>query len=171
MAHRRKPLPKDRFFQRIGRETALTFDDVRLRTGYSEVMPDNVDTSTFFSRNTPLKIPLVSAAMDTVTEHPMAIAMAKLGGLGIIHRNLTPVAQAKEVARVKFHLHGKIRTPICVDGAMNIEDILELRQRKGYSFHTFPVVDKQRRLLGIVTENDFDFCTDASLLVSKVMSS
>ncbi|MDP1694071.1 MAG: IMP dehydrogenase [Candidatus Woesearchaeota archaeon] len=170
MVSKRKSLPKDRFFQHIGRETALTFDDVRLRTGYSEVMPDDVDTSTLFSRHIPLKIPLVSAAMDTVTEYKMAIALAKLGGLGIIHRNLTPVEQAKQVARVKFHLNGKIRDPICVYETMTLQEISELRKEKGYTFHTFPVVDKQRKLLGVLTENDFDFCDDPSQLVRTIMS-
>ena len=93
---------------------ALTFNDVRLRTGYSEVMPDAVNVETFFSKNIKLKVPIVSAAMDTVTESKMAIALAKLGGLGIIHKNLTIEAQADEVAKVKHNLNGLIEKPICV---------------------------------------------------------
>src|SRR3989344_891478 len=130
MVSKRKSLPKDRFFENIEDELALTFDDVRLRTGFSEVMPDAVDITTFFSRNVPLQIPFVSAAMDTVTEHQMAIAMAKAGGLGIIHRNLTPEMQAKEVARVKYHLNGKITEPICVNETITISELLQLKEQK-----------------------------------------
>ncbi len=169
LAMPRQQLPKDEFFLQAGL-TALTYDDVRLETGYAEVMPEAVDTTTLFSRNTPLKIPLVSAAMDTVTEHKMAIAMAKAGGLGIIHRNLTPEAQAKEVARVKFHLHGQIREPICAHETDTMQSILDLRREKGYSFHTFPVVDTQGKLVGVISENDFDFCTEPSRLAREIMS-
>ena len=170
MVSKRKSLPKDRFFENIEDELALTFDDVRLRTGFSEVMPDAVDITTFFSRNVPLQIPFVSAAMDTVTEHQMAIAMAKAGGLGIIHRNLTPEMQAKEVARVKYHLNGKITEPICVNETITISELLQLKEQKGYTFHTFPVLNQKRQLVGVLTETYFDCCIDPSRLAREVMS-
>ncbi len=149
---------------------ALTFDDVRLKTGYSEVMPKEVSLETRFSRNIHLKIPIVSAAMDTVTEYEMAIELAKLGGIGIIHRGLTPEEQARQVARVKFHLNGLIDRPICVNESQRIEEVLRLREEKGYTFHTFPVINGEGRLVGILTKNDFDFCDDKSRLVREIMS-
>ncbi|MCH7568234.1 MAG: IMP dehydrogenase [Nanoarchaeota archaeon] len=149
---------------------AMTFDDVRLKTSYSEIMPDHVSTETKFSKNVPLKIPIVSAAMDTVTEHELAIELAKLGGIGIIHRNLNPEEQAFQVARVKNHLNGLIENPICVNEEESINDILEKRNRKGYGFHTFPVLDKEGKLIGILTENDFDLCDNFSLPAKEVMT-
>jgi len=166
-------MSKDEFFKRmesIG--LALTFDDVRLKTGrqISQTLPKDVSISSKFSRNVPLKMPIVSAPMDTVTEHKMAIAMAKAGGLGIIHRNLTIREQASEVAKVKYHLHGLIRKPICISEDEIIENILKKRQEKGYNFHTFPVINKEKQLIGILTENDFDFCHDHSLKAKEVMT-
>lgn len=162
---------KKEFFERMeALVLALTFDDVRLRTAHSEVMPKDISLETMFSRNIPLKIPIVSAAMDTVTEYEMAIELAKLGGIGIIHRGLTPEEQARQVARVKFHLNGLIDRPICVNENQRIEEILKLREDKKYSFHTFPVIDSDGRLVGILTKNDFDFCDDKSRLVKEIMS-
>lgn len=161
---------KDDFFRKLESSgIALTYADVRLKTGYSEVLPDNVDTTTKFSKNILLKIPIVSAAMDTVTESSMAIAMAKLGGIGIIHKNLSPQDQASEVAKVKYHLQGIIEKPITVNPTDRIESILERRTEKGYSFHTFPVVDNGK-IVGLLTKNDFDFCDDHSLTASEVMT-
>ena len=149
---------------------ALTFNDVRLRTGYSEVMPAYVNVETLFSKNVKLKIPIVSAAMDTVTESKMSIALAKLGGLGIIHKNLSIEAQAGEVAKVKHNLNGLIEKPICVRENESIEAILKRNKEKKYSFTSFPVVDGEGKLLGIITGNDFDFCEDNKLLAKKVMT-
>jgi len=158
---KQKTLPKDEFFKRIrALGLALTYDDVRLKTGYSEIPPDDVNTETRFSRNVPLKIPIVSAAMDTVTEYKMAIEMAKLGGLGIIHRSLTPEEQAYNVARVKNHLNGKtglIEKPICVYEDETIEDIMQRKKERDYPFDSFPVLNKQGKLTGIITGNDFAF--------------
>lgn len=163
--------PKDNFFQRLEElALALTYDDVRLRTGYSEVMPADVSLETKFSRQVSLRVPLVSAAMDTVTEHELAIEIAKLGGLGIIHRNNTPKAQATEVARVKYHLNGLVLRPVTVQEDETIASILRRREEKRYSFHSFPVVNCEGKLVGILTGNDFDFCTDTSLPASAVMS-
>jgi IMP dehydrogenase len=149
---------------------ALTYDDVRLIPGYSEVLPDNVNLTSRFSRNVPLKIPLVSAAMDTVTESKFAIEIAKHGGLGIIHKNLSPEEQAAQVARVKYHLNGKINTPIWVKYNDRVEQVLAMREEKGYTFHSFPVLNEVGNLVGIVTRNDFDFCDDLSKKVKDIMS-
>lgn len=149
---------------------ALTFDDVRLRTDYAEVMPDTVSIESKFSRNVGLKIPIVSAAMDTVTEYKLAIELAKLGGIGVIHRSLSLEDQAFHVARVKHHLNGLIEKPICVYEDEKISSVLLKRKSSGYTFHSFPVLDKEKRLVGIVTGNDFEFCEDSSLSVRDIMS-
>ena len=123
---RRLKLPKDRFFEKMEEAgLALTFDDVRLKTGYSKVMPADVNLESKFSRNIPLKIPITSAAMDTVTEYKMAIELAKLGGIGVIHKNLTPQEQLEQVLKVKFNLNGLIKTPICFNDNETIESILK----------------------------------------------
>jgi IMP dehydrogenase len=149
---------------------ALTFDDVRLRTGFSEVMPDDVNIESKFSRNVSLKIPIVSAAMDTVTEHGLATEMAKLGGLGIIHRSLKPETQATHVARVKHHLNGLIDTPACIYDNEAVSSIIERKNMMGYHFNTFPVLDREEKLVGIVSGNDLDFCDDNSKLINEIMT-
>jgi IMP dehydrogenase len=166
-----KKLPKDNFFQKMDQlGVALTFDDVRLRSGYSETMPDDVKLESKFSKNVSLKIPIVSAAMDTVTEHKMAIAMAMLGGLGIIHKNMSPEEQANEVVRVKYYLNGLIDKPICVRQDQTIAEIIEDREKKEYPFETFPVLDNNGKIVGILSRTDFDFCEDKSLPAKEVMT-
>lgn len=150
--------------------SALTYADVLLRTGYSCVLPQNVKLASRFSRRVPVKIPVASAAMDTVTEDRMAIAMAKLGGLGVIHRNLSPREQLEAVRRVKFHLSGVIAKPITVRNDETIAAIEERRGQQQFSFHSFPVVDSEDRLVGLLTRNDFDFCTDRRHRASEIMS-
>ncbi|MGY4883993.1 MAG: IMP dehydrogenase [Nanobdellota archaeon] len=149
---------------------ALTFDDVRLIPAYSEILPDKVNLFSRFSRNVPLKIPLVSAAMDTITEHKMAIEMAKNGGLGIIHKNFSPKEQAYQVARVKHHLNGKIEDPICVMDYNTMQEVLNMKDEKAYTFHSFPVLDSSGKLVGLITRNDFDFCEDTSRQVKDIMT-
>ena len=149
---------------------ALTFDDVRLRTGYAEFMPDQVNVESKFSRNVGLKIPVVSAAMDTVTEFGLAIELAKLGGMGVIHRSLCVEDQADHVERVKHHLNGLIEKPICVYKDESVPTILAKREEKGYPFHSFPVLSRDGKLVGIVTGNDFEFCGDSQLNVRDIMS-
>jgi IMP dehydrogenase len=137
---------KDSFFEQMAQlGLALTYDDVRLKTGYAEIMPDLVDTQSKFSKNVPLKIPIVSAAMDTVTEHELAIAIAKEGGLGIIHRNLTPEKQAKQVAKVKNHLHGLIQKPICAYEDETIQEILDKSEKKRIQVPHIPSNQPKRR--------------------------
>lgn len=152
-------------------QVALTFDDVRLRTGYSSVMPTEVSLKTQFTRGVGLHTPITSAAMDTVTEHRMAIALAELGGIGVIHRSLSPAVQAQEVSLVKRFLNGRIDTPVTVYEDESVERVLTERERQEYPFHSFPVVSRRTgRLIGIVTKNDFDFCADRSLLIKDIMT-
>lgn len=148
----------------------LTYDDVRLRANYSDVLPHEADTSTFFSRRIRLKIPIVSSPMDTVTTSAMAIAMAEAGGLGVIHRGMSPEDQAKEIARVKNHLNARIESPITVHENDTVAQVLMMRKEKGYSFHSFPVLNSDGRLVGIITRNDFDLCPDKHMLVGQVMT-
>jgi IMP dehydrogenase len=135
-------------------QQALTFDDVLLVPAFSTVLPRDTSLKTRLSRNISLNIPLVSAAMDTVTEGRLAIAMAQQGGIGIIHKNLTPVEQAREVAKVKRFESGVLRDPITVTPEMTVREIIELSQQHGVS--GFPVVDGAV-LVGIVTNRDLRF--------------
>ena len=159
------------FFEALQRDhLAVTFDDVRLKTGeFCGDSLSDISLETLFSRNVPLRIPIVSAAMDTVTEHKLAIEMARFGGLGIIHKNLSPEKQAHEVGRVKHFIHGFVEKPICVAPDQTVEAVLGMKREKGYGFDTFPVLDGYGKLVGILTGNDFDF-EDRGSLVSKAMT-
>jgi len=147
---------------------ALTFDDVLLLPGRSDVVPSRVDVATQLTRNIRLNIPLVSAAMDTVTESRLAIAMAQLGGIGVIHKNLSIEAQAGEVDKVKRSESGMIVDPITVGPEQRIAEAMELMQR--FKISGVPVTDKGGRLLGILTNRDLRFETRTDLLVSSVMT-
>lgn len=150
---------------------ALTYDDVRIQTGPSEVAPSEVNTESRFSTNVDLKIPIISAAMDTVTESKMAIAMAKLGGLGVIHAGLDPEQQSEEVRRVKWHLNARIDKPITVSGEQSLQDVLEICEIRDFDFRSFPVVDEENRLVGMLTQNDFDsFKGRSDVKVSTAMT-
>jgi IMP dehydrogenase len=167
----RNIMNKDKFFEKIeALGLALTYDDVRLKSGYSETEPHNVSIETRFSKRVLLKTPIVSSAMDTVTEAPMAIAMAKLGGLGIIHRGLDPETQAKAVRRVKLHLNGMIASPITATLDQTVAEIIEVRDEKNYNFHSFPVIDESGKLLGIVTRNDFEMASDTTMKIKDIMT-
>lgn len=141
--------PADPFFQ-SHRTVALTYDDVTLATLYSEVLPRDTQLDTRLADGLELHIPVVSADMDTVTESRMAIAMALHGGLGLIHYNMTERDQLSEVSRVKNHVHGLIQDPIKVQADQEIGEVLALIEKKKFSFSTFPVVDEQNRLLGLL---------------------
>lgn len=143
-------LAADEFF-RANLPTALTFDDVSLATLYSEILPKDADTSTALSDSLRLSIPIVSSDMDTVTEARMAITMALNGGLGLIHYNMSPKDQVKEVARVKRHIHGLIQDPITVAPDQLVGDVLALIEQKRYEFRTFPVVDTSGKLMGLLS--------------------
>ncbi|MVW72102.1 MULTISPECIES: IMP dehydrogenase [unclassified Bordetella] len=135
-------------------QKALTFDDVLLVPAYSEVLPRDTSLATRLTRNITLNIPLVSAAMDTVTESRLAIAMAQEGGIGIIHKNLTADQQAKEVARVKRHEFGIVIDPVTVTPDMKVRDAITLQRQHGIS--GLPVVEG-KKLVGIVTNRDLRF--------------
>lgn len=132
------------------RECALTYDDVSLATLYSEVLPRQTQLDSSLCEGLDLHLPIISADMDTVTESRMAIAMALNGGLGLIHYNMSEKDQLKEVGRVKNHVHGLIQEPITVRPDEAIADVLAMIDKKGYKFSTFPVVDDQRRLVGLL---------------------
>lgn len=149
----------------------LTFDDVSLLTQYADFLPDQTEVTTNFSRNIKLNIPFVSAAMDTVTESEMAIAMAKLGGIGVIHKNLDPATQADEVRRVKQYLNGFIRRPVLFNEDQTIEEMLREKAARNYSFSGFPIVNKEGVLVGIVTARDIKFLTSYNMKLKEVMSS
>ncbi|MCG1018418.1 MULTISPECIES: IMP dehydrogenase [Burkholderiaceae] len=135
-------------------QKALTFDDVLLVPAYSNVLPRDTSLKTRVTRNISLNMPLISAAMDTVTEGRLAIAMAQQGGIGIVHKNLTPAEQAREVAKVKRFESGVLRDPITVPPDMKVHDVIALSRQHGIS--GFPVVDGAK-LIGIVTNRDLRF--------------
>ena len=148
-------------------QDALTFDDVLLQPAYSEVLPRQVDTSTFLTQRIKLNIPLLSAAMDTVTEAKLAIALAQEGGLGIIHKNMTPARQAAEVRTVKKYESGVITDPIVVPPDMTVGEVLKLTRANRIS--GVPVVNG-KELVGIVTSRDLRFETRYGEPVSAVMT-
>jgi IMP dehydrogenase len=147
---------------------ALTFDDVLLVPRHSTVQPRQVDVSTRLTRTIGLNIPFVSAAMDTVTESEMAIAMARHGGIGVIHKNLSIDRQAAEVDRVKRSESGMILDPITLPPNRPIADALRLMER--FKISGVPIVDEQRRLVGIITNRDLQFEHDESRPIAQVMT-
>ena len=147
----------------------LTFDDVLLVPAFSDVLPADVDLSSNFSKNLKIKVPIVSAAMDTVTESKMAIAMAQEGGLGVIHKNLSPEVQSEKVRKVKRSESGMILDPITLTKDAKVIDALNLM--KEYSIGGIPIVDKKQKLIGIVTNRDLRFENEMEKSISKVMTS
>src|SRR6186713_1881602 len=146
---------------------ALTFDDVLLVPAFSSVLPRDTDLSTSLSRNIRLNLPLVSAAMDTVTEARLAIALAQEGGIGIVHKNLTPKQQAAEVAKVKRYESGVLRDPFTVSPEMSVREVIELSKARGVS--GFPVV-QGKTVVGIVTNRDLRFETRLEAPVREIMT-
>lgn len=147
---------------------ALTFEDVLLVPQYSEILPKQVDVKTRISKNVTLNIPIVSAAMDTVTEHRTAIMMARLGGIGVIHKNMDVESQAKEVKRVKKSESGVIIDPIFINPEATVAEALSLMSDLHIS--GVPVIDKDRKLIGILTNRDLRFETNMSTLVKDRMT-
>ena len=147
----------------------LTFDDVLLIPAYSEVLPREVSLKSRFSRNITLNIPIVSAAMDTVTEAPMAIALAREGGIGVIHKNMSISEQAAQVRRVKRAESGMINDPVTISGNLTVGDALRLMEENHIG--GIPVTDGEGYLIGIVTNRDVRFQEDLSVPVSEVMTS
>lgn len=146
----------------------LTFDDVLLIPAYSEVLPRNVNLTSRFSRNIQLNIPMVSAAMDTVTEAKMAIAIAREGGIGVIHKNMTVEEQAKQVQSVKRAENGMIYDPVTIAKGKKVADALAIMAE--YKIGGIPVVDEQGYLLGIVTNRDLRFERDMNRSIEDVMT-
>jgi len=148
----------------------LTFDDVLLEPGPSEVMPTQVDTRTRFTRQIALNIPLVSAAMDTVTESRLAIAMAQAGGLGILHRNLSIAEQADQVREVKRFESGMVINPLTIHPDTTLKEIREIKARRRIS--GFPVVERgSGKLVGILTNRDVRFEAGDRTPASALMTS
>ncbi len=146
-----------------------TYDDVLLMPAYSEVLPREVDVSTRFSRNIRINIPIVSAAMDTVTDSNMAIAMAQEGGIGVLHKNMTIEEQANEVKKVKRAENGMILDPVTLCEDALVADALQIM--KEYKIGGIPVVDKHKKLVGIVTNRDLRFERNLRRPVTEVMTS
>lgn len=147
---------------------ALTFDDVLLKPAASEILPHQTSTATRISRNIALGIPLVSSAMDTVTEHQLAIAMAQQGGMGCIHKNMTPDAQAEEVRRVKKFESGMVINPITITPDARLQDAYDLMDANKIS--GIPVVEQSGKLVGILTNRDVRFASDPNQKVSELMT-
>ncbi len=147
---------------------ALTFDDVLLVPAASSVLPATADTRTFVTRGIKMNIPLLSSAMDTVTEARMAIAMAQAGGIGVIHKNLSSEEQAREVRRVKRFESGVVYNPVTLRPDQSLADAKALVER--YNFTGFPVVDEKGHVVGIVTNRDMRFASEESTLVSEMMT-
>ena len=161
-------MSNNEFFNRF---EGLTFDDVVVVPGYSDVLPDMVSTSTTFARDIELTVPLVSAAMDKVTEARLAIAIARNGGLGIIHRNLTIEDQAIEVRRVKRSQSGMITDPVTLSPTATLAEAEQLMNR--YHFSGVPITDSNGTLVGILTNRDIRFCkqSDYTRSVTEFMTS
>src|SRR6476620_5656690 len=154
-------------------ELALTFDDVLLKPGLSEVLPSEVDIRTRITRDIPLNIPIIASAIDTVTEASMAIAMAQAGGIGVIHRNLEPEVQAEQVRRVKRFESGMVVNPLTIGPGAKLIDALDLMKAHGIS--GIPVVEgasngRAGKLVGILTNRDVRFATDPGQPVSELMT-
>ncbi len=146
---------------------ALTFDDVLLIPAHSQVVPRDVSLKTRLTRTISLNVPLVSAAMDTVTESRLAIAMAQEGGIGIIHKNMPPAKQAAEVAKVKRFESGVVKDPLTIPPTMSVRDVLALKQQ--YRISGLPVVEG-KRVVGIVTNRDLRFETNLDQPVASIMT-
>ena len=149
-------------------ETALSYDDVLLLPAESAVLPAEVDLSTRLTTDIDLNAPIVSAAMDTVTEAEMAIAMAQSGGIGVIHRNMSIEDQAEEVDKVKRFESGLVLEPITVEPAMTVGELRKMKSH--YGFSGFPVIDSEGGIVGMVTNRDIRFVEDESTEISEVMT-
>src|SRR5579885_2028058 len=152
---------------------ALTFDDVLIKPGLSEVLPSEVDVRSRITRSIPVNIPIIASAMDTVTEAQMAIAMAQAGGIGVIHRNLEPDAQAAQVRQVKKFESGMVVNPLTIAPTATLQEALDLM--KDNKISGIPVVEgggngRAGKLVGILTNLDVRFATDPRQKVSELMT-
>jgi IMP dehydrogenase len=149
-------------------EEALSYDDVLLLPAYSDILPRDCDVTTSLCADVKLNVPVVSSAMDTVTEEKLAIAIALEGGAGVIHRNLSPEEQARQVANVKRFLNWVIDSPVTVGEEATLKDVKLVMQR--FNVSGMPVLDVENRLTGIITSRDLRFCRDDTLPVTQVMT-
>ncbi|MDO4366089.1 MAG: IMP dehydrogenase, partial [bacterium] len=147
----------------------LTYDDVTLVTQYADFLPDDASLETKLTSRQKMKVPFISAAMDTVTEAPMAIAMALAGGIGVIHKNLEEDAQAAEVAKVKNYLNGLIAKPVCFHANDDIAFLRAEKRRLGLTFNGFPVLDDQDRLVGMISGADMRYAPMDAAKLCDVM--
>ena len=152
------------------RYEGLTFDDVSLVTQYADFLPDATSIETRLTSRIGMNIPFLSAAMDTVTESSMAIAMAMAGGIGVIHKNLTAEQQADQVSRVKHHLNGLIYSPVTFRTGQTLREIISIRDTKKYSFSGFPILDEQDRVVGILSSKDITYAENQDAKVDDVMT-
>lgn len=148
----------------------ITFDDVSLIPRHADFLPKDAEISSRLTKRIGVNIPFVSAAMDTVTESKMAIAMALLGGIGIIHKNQDIASQVREVEAVKHHLHGLIRNPITFRSSDTLQQVKAHKAEKGYNFSGFPVLDENDHLAGILTAADVKFAHDDKARVADIMT-
>ncbi len=149
---------------------ALTFDDVTLLTQYADFLPHEAELETRLAADIRLHMPFLSSAMDTVTEAEMAVAMAMQGGIGVIHKNLTPQEQADLVHAVKVHLNGLIMEPVTFRPDQTLDDVQALRKARGLTFSGFPIVDDDGHLVGLLTSRDIKFTTDPHARIGSVMT-
>lgn len=148
----------------------LTFDDVSLKTQYADFLPDEAHTASQLTSRISVNIPFLSAAMDTVTESKMAIAMAMLGGIGIVHKNLTPNEQSRIVRAVKHHLNGVIIDPVTFRIGDTLGTVAETRAKRNFTFSGFPILDDKDKLVGILTATDMKFARNPETPVAEVMT-
>ncbi|MGZ3790587.1 MAG: IMP dehydrogenase [Bacteriovorax sp.] len=153
---------------KVSTVTALTYDDVLIKPAYSENLPSETQTHTMFSKNIPLNIPIVSAAMDTVTEAPSAIVLAEEGGIGVIHKNMNPYRQAEEVEKVKKFEAGMILNPVSVDEETTLSYVMDLKKQKKIT--GVLVIDKNQKLVGILTNRDLQLESNFDQKVKDVMT-
>ena len=158
------------FMQQFSFE-GLTFDDLLLVTRYADFLPDEADITTRLTSRIRANIPFMSAAMDTVTEARMAIGMAMLGGMGVIHKNLPADVQAEQVAMVKRHLHGLIVDPVVFRASDMLQTVRTTREERGYTFGGFPILDEKGAFVGLLTAKDTKYASDANARVDTVMTS
>jgi len=148
---------------------ALTYDDVSLVTQYADFLPAETSLETRFTRRVKLNVPFVSAAMDTVTEASMAIAMAMQGGIGVIHKNLDPIEQRTHVKRVKYYLNGFLDKARTLKPDDTLADMERLRREKHFKFSSFPILDEQRRVVGVVTAQQLKYCDNSAVRMKDIM--
>ena len=149
-------------------KNAYTFDDVLLVPAHSKVLPSQVDISTNITSSIKIKIPIISAAMDTVTENKMAISIAREGGLGIIHKNMSIEKQVKEITKVKRAESGIILDPVTISPEKTLKDAISIM--KNHEISGLPILDQNEKILGILTDRDIRFESNLDQLVSDVMT-